>query len=85
MFLRLPDVQNTIFWCPNAIGYASGSAIFGALGARLHGLFGLFLKRPSFVDNFAFAVPFFFLFSESLGNDLENTSARAFQKLSTRS
>ena len=81
MFLRLPDVQNTIFRCPNAIGYARGSAIFGALGPRLHAFFGLFLKRPSFARNFAFVAPFFFIFSESLGKDVENISAKGFQKL----
>ena len=85
VFPRLPDVQNTIFRCPNAIGYASECAIFGALGPRLHGFFGLFLKRPSFAHNFAFAAPFFFIFSESLGKDVENISAKGFKKLSTRS
>ena len=85
VFLRLPDVRNTIFKCPNAIGYASESTIFGALGPRLHGFFGLFLKRPSFADNFAFADPFFVIFSESLGKDVENIFAKGFQKLSTRS
>ena len=44
LFLRVPGIENAIFRRPDAIRWAVENFFFGALGPRLHGFFGLFLK-----------------------------------------
>ena len=82
MFLRVPGVKNVIFRRPNAIRWAVKNFFFGALGPHLHHFFGLFLKRPSFIYILPSDALFFFIFAESLDEDVEKIPAKGFSKLS---
>ena len=82
LFLRVPGIENAIFRRPNAIRWAVENFFFGALGPHLHHFFGLFLKRPSFIYILPSDALFFFIFAESLDEDVEKIPAKGFSKLS---